>query len=514
MRERLSRGEFLKLISLLGASFYVPPVAHSFLKAQKFPDADKNILIVVYDAFSAHNIPFHGYTRETTPNLSKLAERAIVYHNAISAGNFTTPGTASLLSGVYPWTHRAFNHNETLDNPYVSQNLFHAFPHHHRFAFTHNPLANTLLTQIVNDIDVLTPPEELFLYTDKSLDTLFEDDQDIANVSWVRGFEDRKNGYTYSLFLSYLYELIMDKNKEDLLAKYSSEFPRGIPQVRGNYFLLESATDYLGNILVDSPQPFLGYYHFFPPHVPYATHIDFYDQFANDGFKPYDKPEHIFTKNRGVENANSMRLKYDEYLLYVDHEFGRLFEFMDQAGLTDNTYIILTSDHGELFERGIVGHTTPVVNQPVIRVPMMIFEPGRSARKDVFSPVSNIDILPTLLNLLGGDIPEWCEGKILPPFGSPEENAMTDVYSMYIRSNQKYGSLQRGSIALFDEPYKLLYYFGYDELAQVGGELVELYDIQDDPEELRDLGSSDKNLTKIMLDKVKNKLDEVNRGYP
>ena len=95
MREQLSRGDFLKLISLLGASFYVPPVAHKILNAQNFPDAKINILIVVYDAFSAHNVPFYGYSRETTPNLSRLAERAIVYHNAISAGNFTRfPPTA------------------------------------------------------------------------------------------------------------------------------------------------------------------------------------------------------------------------------------------------------------------------------------------------------------------------------------------------------------------------------------------------------------------------------------
>ena len=66
----------------------------------------QNIIIIVFDAFSAYHISLYGYQRETAPNISRLAERAIVYHNHYAGGNYTTPGTASLLTGAQPWPSR------------------------------------------------------------------------------------------------------------------------------------------------------------------------------------------------------------------------------------------------------------------------------------------------------------------------------------------------------------------------------------------------------------------------
>jgi arylsulfatase A-like enzyme len=512
MRDSLTRREFLKLTGLFSLGLYAPPAPSVSTPAGEVTDG-KNILIIVYDALSAHNVPLFGYPRETMPNLARLADRAIVYHNTISAGNFTTPGTASLFCGAYPWTHRAFNHNETVDRSFLSQNLFHAFSGYHRFAYTHNPLANTLLEQFAGNIEDLTAREKLFFFYDRSLDMLFNSDEDIANVGWVRAFEGRKSSHTYSLFLSYFYEMLHEKYREYHLNQYLPDFPRGVPNVRGNFFLLEHATDYLNNLLASAPKPFVGYFHFFPPHVPYATRRDYAGRFEEDGYKTPEKPEHVFSAQRSLVNMLNMRLKYDEYLLYVDQEFGRIIDFMEGSGLLEDTFVILTSDHGEMFERGIVGHTTPALSQPVIRIPMIVFEPGRSTREDVYTPVSNIDLLPTLLHLAGQDIPGWCEGDVLPPFRPGDARGDRGVYSMYIRSNKKYLPLDRGSIVLIKESYKLVYYYGYTELEPAGGDVIELYDIQNDPEEMVDLSSDNRKLAGELLDEVKSKLEQVNQPF-
>src|SRR5919197_4136356 len=68
-----------------------------------------NIIILVFDSLSARHMSLYGYPRDTTPHLSQFAEHATVYHRHYSTGNFTSPGTASLLTGLYPWTHRAFD---------------------------------------------------------------------------------------------------------------------------------------------------------------------------------------------------------------------------------------------------------------------------------------------------------------------------------------------------------------------------------------------------------------------
>ena len=98
MKNRITRRDFLKLAGMLPVSLAAPHLAKSFPPMQLNGKAD-NVIIIVFDAFTAYNISLYGYQRETTPNLARLAKQAIVYHNHYSGGSFTTPGTASLLTG-------------------------------------------------------------------------------------------------------------------------------------------------------------------------------------------------------------------------------------------------------------------------------------------------------------------------------------------------------------------------------------------------------------------------------
>jgi arylsulfatase A-like enzyme len=70
-----------------------------------------NVIIILFDALCAFNLSAYGYPRQTSPNMERFASRATVYHNHHSAGNYTTPSTASLFTSTYPWTHRALNLN-------------------------------------------------------------------------------------------------------------------------------------------------------------------------------------------------------------------------------------------------------------------------------------------------------------------------------------------------------------------------------------------------------------------
>ena len=83
-----------------------------------------NVIIILFDALSAINLSVYGYPRATSPNLERFAARANVYHAHHSAGNFTTPSTASLFTGTYPWTHRAFSLNSLISAPVTPYNVF------------------------------------------------------------------------------------------------------------------------------------------------------------------------------------------------------------------------------------------------------------------------------------------------------------------------------------------------------------------------------------------------------
>ncbi len=104
MTKSLIQGDFLKLSSLLAPGYLLTWQADQQTREED-PESP-NFLIVVYDTFSADQMSLHGYARETTPNISHLAEKAIVYHTHYAAGHWTYPGKANLLTGVYSWAHR------------------------------------------------------------------------------------------------------------------------------------------------------------------------------------------------------------------------------------------------------------------------------------------------------------------------------------------------------------------------------------------------------------------------
>jgi arylsulfatase A-like enzyme len=513
MSRTLSRRDFLKLAGLLSGNIALPPFLRILPPSMPAQAGKKNVLIVVFDAFSASNVSLHGYGRETTPNINRLAERAIVYHNNFAAGNFTAPSTASLLTGVLPWTHRAFQMYTPVVEPLATKSIFHTFKDFYRIVYTHNPLVNYLFDQLKSQLDDYIPLQKLFLTTDGLVQTLFRSDDDISTLSWARTSKKALNGgYSYSLFLSDF----MKRIQAGRVAYLQGSFPLGLPNIRDdNYFILEQAIDFLGAQLNSIPQPFLAYFHFMPPHHPYRPHRDFIDYFKGDAYKPVNKPKDFNFAGSKRLTPNfllKVRTQYDEYILYVDREFGRFIKGLEDSGLLEDTWLILTSDHGELFERGIWGHTTPVLYQPVIQVPLMILEPGRTSRMDIQTPTSTVDVLPTLLQLISDQHADWSEGTVLPPFADMPPNPDRSIYALEAKNNDPQSPLTRASVMLVKGRYKLTFYFGQFGLNK-GQERIELYDLEADPEELHNLYALQPNPSKELLNELKNKLIEVNEPY-
>ncbi len=371
-------------------------------------------------------------------------------------------------------------------------------------AYSHNLLVNTQLKQFFASIDNYTPQGNLFLEDDAFLHSVFNNDEDIATVSWNRIIKQKNDGTSYSLLLPSAYNAMKSGRTSEL----EKNFPRGLPNVnQDSYFILEDGIDWLSNLMLTAPKPFFGYYHFLPPHFPYNTRIDFYNNFAQDGFRPVDKPESIFSTQRAKEaDIDAWRTWYDEFILYVDAEFARLFDLMEKQGLLENTWLVFTSDHGELFERGISGHLTPVLYEPVVRIPLMIFEPGQNSRRDVTVATSAIDLLPTLALVTGGKIPTWAEGAILPPYQPKTQSKPRDVYALQSKGTKKDEPIQKATAMIIREKYKLTRFWGYEKS---DGEIIELYDLENDPQELENLYEKEPEKTQELLDALHGKLDEV-----
>jgi len=94
------------------------------------------------------------------------------------------------------------------------------------------------------------------------------------------------------------------------------------------------------------------------PMKPYRPSKDFFSLFF-DGYKPIQKPQHFLGHQVGPQEELKQRRRYDEYIADVDSQFGRLLDVLKQSGFLENSVIIVTADHGQMFERGEQGHLPP-----------------------------------------------------------------------------------------------------------------------------------------------------------
>ena len=512
MKNLLTRREFVQLMGLL------PLVRLGGNRQPERDEADptpppKNVLIILFDTFSAQHASLYGYRRQTTPNLARFAEHATVFHKHYASGNFTNPGTASILTGTYPWTHRSLHLQSPMVESCVSKNIFRAFSQsgYYRIAYSHNLMAMTLLYQCLDDLSELIKIRDLCLLDHQLSDKLFFKDYDIA--LW-RERQIRGGSLKPSLPTSWLY-FSFDQNrwmriKKRLEDKYVTLFPRGLPTQHEQLFRLEDAIDWLQLNLPELPQPYLGYFHFSPPHDPYNTRREFIGMF-DDSWPLKPKPQSIFATGASEDKLARLGTEYDEYIAYVDAEFGRLYDYLAQAGILDNTYVIVTSDHGEMFERGIWMHVTPALYDPVVRVPLIISKPGQQTREDVYTPTSAVDLMPTLLHATGQTLPDWCEGQVLPTFDGSVEDETRNIFIVEAKSNPKAAPLTKRSIGLVAGRHKLTHYQYTD--TEGAEDLYELYDLANDPEERENIYSPNSGLSSDLRAALLDKMTEVNQPY-
>jgi len=233
---------------------------------------------------------------------------------------------------------------------------------------------------------------------------------------------------------------------------------------------------------------FFAYVHFREPHFPYDPPPPFDTRFGPEG--PITKEQRrdmgFFTAiNQGrramgeAEREHLVRL-YDGGLAFADQELGALRQALEAEGLLERTVVIVAADHGEaLLEHGWIGHNVQLY-EPSVHVPLVVrFPRGKGpAGKRVAPFVSLLDVGPTIADLFGvmgrGGSDRQFQGRSLLGVigGGPGRPA---VLSRTVWDRPRY--------ALRDERYKFI------DDTRTGEE--QLYDLQADPDERRNLAFTD-----------------------
>jgi uncharacterized sulfatase len=175
-----------------------------------------------------------------------------------------------------------------------------------------------------------------------------------------------------------------------------------------------------------------------------------------------------------------VRKLYDAEVMSTDHAMSVLFSELERRGFLENALIVFTADHGEeLWDHGWRGHSHSLYDE-LIRVPLLIRLPGQKARVDVPEGVSLVDIAPTLIDWISGDVVDSFEGRSLKRLMSGGDHRPV-VVSELIR-HQAFRRHTRHERAVIMASRKLI--------VDVDGQKV-FFDQESDPGEKQASGLSD-----------------------
>ncbi len=232
--------------------------------------------------------------------------------------------------------------------------------------------------------------------------------------------------------------------------------------------------------VVDNAMPWLNQH----AGAPFFAWLHFYDAHS-----PYSPPEPFLSRFRDRPYAGE--------IAYVDSQVGRLLEWLDTRGLADRTVVVVIGDHGEsLQEHGEATHGL-FIYESTTRVPFVIRAPYSAARgRRVPGLVRTEDVMPTVLDLVGGRAPEGIQGRSLAPLlvGAATDLNL-DAYSESLYARNHYGWSELRSLR--SGRFKL-----------ISTTRPELYDLERDPKEQRNLFAERRPLA----DRMAQELERLSAG--
>ena len=267
------------------------------------------------------------------------------------------------------------------------------------------------------------------------------------------------------------------------------------------------ALDWLDDVADETPdRPFFLMILSVEPHASFDPAEPFRERFAASvQDRGLGTVEHMRAlSNRRIPSTpdvvDQLFLLYDAEIAWNDHVFGEFRRELDSRGR--NPSIVVVSDHGEAFEeRGVFGHAWDL-HREVLDIPFLIHRSGQSEGRRVSVPVQQADLLPTLIELAGGEAGPGIEGDSLLPLLDPGSAAggSEGLGDRLLLSTMD--TFRRPAASLVRGRYKLIEQRGAGHAPS-----RQLFDRTADPEELHDLAAERPLLLGVMARRLREQLD-------
>jgi len=300
-------------------------------------DAPANLLLISLDTTRADHLSAYGYARDTSPHLRALTEEGVRVEIAYAPTATTGPSHATLFTALPPRRHRVTKNGSSLTG----------------------------------------------------------DNRTLAETLSAAGYETAAFVSSFVLASRFGYQQGFDLYEDDFESRYSkSRSPKWLGHDVSHGFDRRGAETVRRAVAwlqarADTATPFFLFVHLFDPHSPYEPPEPFRSRFARGS-----------GAGRESEFAAAVDL-YDAEIAYADEQVGALLAALAEAGLAEETLVVVTGDHGQgLGQRGYARHGIQL-NEEQVRVPLIARWPGHlPSGVTLRGPVELMDLTPTLLALL------------------------------------------------------------------------------------------------------------------
>ena len=369
-----------------------------------------HFILITIDTLRADHLGVYGYARDTSPALDALAREGKAFARCYAQSVTTRASHASLFTATYPRTHGVLSNFEVyLDRP--------------------------------------------------SLFTVL-----------------RARGYTTAGFVS---SAVLNRNFgvqhqldhfDDTLT--TTELNRPSMSERPARDTLAAALAYIEE--QSSGRPFFVWIHLIDPHGPYAAPVE-PDRFVGDAHaKPGQRSLPLGASNVGFGDIPKYQIiggkadpdyyvaRYDAEIRYADDELAAFFSRLRELDLYDQTLLVVTADHGETLDEPThhrhFAHEFLTYEEDA-RIPLIVREPAggrRLAALDADALVLSIDVAPTLLDLLGAQIPAEFEGRsLLREFRAPDDPAFSlGSYGIARREDDRHAARRAARVVALPDQHE------------------------------------------------------------
>jgi arylsulfatase A-like enzyme len=457
-----------------------------------------NVILITIDALRRDHLGCYGYYRNTSPNIDSLAQRSVVFEQAITNAPYTKASFKSIMTSTYPFSFGGYHTIKP------------------RLKIAEVLKQNGYYTAAFPTIPILSASSGYADGFDVSEDPFKKADSP-TKIRWrlqkIRRYIHRKFGFdTIKLYFFYrmLYNFIHLSPQQY------------IPYARGDIVTQELISTLTNN----KDHRLFIWTHYMDVHDPYNPVIQMPDE-SHD----YLSAREIYKLNVKLRKSDLPRKKedkmaipraelkklinlYDGEIKYVDEQIGSLLVELKKLHLLENTLIIITADHGESFwEHGTLGHLginhyTHMYDE-LLRVPLIISHPqlGRHLIRD---QVSLLDIAPTIVDMLGLPQVKQFQGKTLLPLINGKEKREGGVISEASVFNKFKGM----EVVPVDDPRIVSYRtqdwkYIYNERGQ-----DELYHLENDPGETQNIIDAEPEITAELRAKIMAHIEFEDRSTP